>query len=243
MKIWSRNEVNENLKNAKSEYFKNGYIIIKNILDNNFIDELNKSTGVINGRTRDLWKTNKYVKDVAGNKVMMNILRNLYNDEPLPFHTISFTYGTSQSLHSDLMHFSPSEDNLNAMCGVWYALEDISEDCGPLEFYRYSHREKPILDLTKIGSYDKYTQHITKLMKDKKYKRKLATIPKGSVIIWTSNLVHGGYPVKNKKLTRKSMVTHYFFDSSKYFWRPRESTPNKKVLRFDVRPSCSKILS
>jgi ectoine hydroxylase-related dioxygenase (phytanoyl-CoA dioxygenase family) len=33
---------------------------------------------------------------------------------------------------------------------------------------------------------------------------------KGDVFIWHANLVHGGTPVRNTALTRKSMVIHYY---------------------------------
>jgi hypothetical protein len=32
----------------------------------------------------------------------------------------------------------------------------------------------------------------------------------GSVLIWHENLAHGGSPLANDQLTRKSMVSHYF---------------------------------
>ncbi len=33
---------------------------------------------------------------------------------------------------------------------------------------------------------------------------------KGDVFVWHANLVHGGAPIINKALTRKSMVIHYY---------------------------------
>jgi ectoine hydroxylase-related dioxygenase (phytanoyl-CoA dioxygenase family) len=33
---------------------------------------------------------------------------------------------------------------------------------------------------------------------------------KGDVLIWHANLVHGGAPILNPALTRKSMVVHYY---------------------------------
>ena len=32
-------------------------------------------------------------------------------------------------------------------------------------------------------------------------------------------------------ITRKSMVTHYLFESSNYYWTPLLSNPNKRVYR------------
>ena len=257
MKIWKRNDLLSNIEKAKIEYFKDGYIVIQNILDEKFMNDLNNSLGLFSGRKKDEWKKNKFVKEVGANKFIYNLLKEFYNDQPLPFQTINFTYGTEQSLHSDLMHFSPSEDNLGAMCGVWYALEDITDEKGPLIFYRYSHKEKCITNLhdfplekPKSNSnlpdhecrYKKYSQYLTKLVKEKNLKKKHGNIPKGSVIIWCSNLIHGGSPERNVNLTRKSMVTHYFFSKSKYFWSPKISTPNKKIIRNNVNEVSMRIL-
>lgn len=257
MKIWKKNDLLSNLDKARIEYFNDGYIVIQNILDNEFIDNLNNSLGLFKGRKKDEWTRNKYVKEVGANKFIYKILKEFYNDTPLPFQTINFTYGTEQSLHSDLMHFSPSEDNLERMCGVWYALEDISDEKGPLIFYRYSHKEKCITNIhdfpvekSKLNTdlpnyeyrYKKYSQYLTKLVKEKNLKKKYGNIPKGSVIIWCSNLIHGGSPERNKNLTRKSMVTHYFFSKSKYFWSPKISTPNKKVIRNNINEVSNRIL-
>ena len=33
---------------------------------------------------------------------------------------------------------------------------------------------------------------------------------KGDVFIWHANLIHGGSPIKDHSLTRKSMVIHYY---------------------------------
>lgn len=229
---------------AKSYFNNNGYIIITNVLNHDFIDNLNNSIGIIEGRIQDYWKNNKYVKEVASNKDIINILKILYNDTPLPFQTLNFTEGTTQKEHVDLIHFSPSTDNLNLMCGVWYAFEDITPEKGPLIFYPKSHKEKEIVDISSIGAsnYSEYENYMYKLGTTK-YKRTSALLKKGSILIWKANLIHGGHPDRVKNTTRKSMVTHYFFKSSKYWWTPRLSTPEKKVLREDILSKSNSIMN
>lgn len=215
-----------------------------NVLNHDFIDTLNKSVGTIEARIQDLWKQNKYVKQVASNKDIFNILQKLYNDTPLPFQTLNFTKGTTQREHVDLIHFSPSTDNLELMCGVWYAFEDITPEKGPLIIYPKSHKEEVILDFNKIGAskYSDYEKHMSDLAMSK-YTRTSALIPKGSVIIWKANLIHGGHPDSDENTTRLSMVTHYFFKSSKYYWTPILSTLQKKQLRENIIETSERIMN
>lgn len=244
MKSFNLDFFNDNLNEAKLYFDNNGYIIIDNILDHNFIDVLNKSVGLIENRKQDHWKQNKYVKEVASNKDIFNILQKLYNDTPLPFQTLNFTKGTTQPEHVDLIHFCPSTDNLDLMCGVWYALEDITPEKGPLVFYPKSHKEEVILDFNKIGAsnYSEYEKYMRNLSMSK-YTRTSAIIPKGSVIIWKANLIHGGHPDRDENTTRLSMVTHYFFKSSKYWWTPILSKSKKKILRKNILEMSNRIMN
>lgn len=244
MKSFNFDFFNENLNEAKLYFDNNGYIIIDNILNHNFIDELNKSIGLVENRIQDHWKQNKYVKEVASNKDIFNILQKLYNDTPLPFQTLNFTKGTTQIEHVDLVHFCPSTDNLELMCGVWYALEDITSEKGPLIFYPKSHKEEVILDFNKIGAsnYNDYEKYMRNLSMSK-YTRTSAIIPKGSVIIWKANLIHGGHPDRDENTTRLSMVTHYFFKSSKYWWTPLLSTDKEKRLRKNILKISKRIMN
>jgi len=40
---------------------------------------------------------------------------------------------------------------------------------------------------------------------------------KGQALIWCANLLHGGSPQLDSRLTRWSQVTHYFFDDCIYY--------------------------
>ena len=123
----------------------------------------------------------------------------------VPSQTLNFTKGTVQLEHVDLIHFCPSTDNLELMCGVWYAFEDITPEKGPLIYYPKSHKEKVIIDLNEIGAsnYNEYEKYMRNLAMSK-YTRTSATIPKGSVIIWAANLIHGGHPDRDENTSRLS---------------------------------------
>ena len=42
-------------------------------------------------------------------------------------------------------------------------------------------------------------------------------IKKGQALIWSANLLHGGSPAKDPNRTRKSQVTHFFFEGTRYY--------------------------
>jgi ectoine hydroxylase len=68
------------------------------------------------------------------------------------------------------------------------------------------------------------------VIREKNLERKIFIAKKGDVFIWHTNLIHGGMPVKNTALTRKSMVIHnYAKDVIKY----HEITERPALLRED----------
>jgi ectoine hydroxylase-related dioxygenase (phytanoyl-CoA dioxygenase family) len=58
--------------------------------------------------------------------------------------------------------------------------------------------------------YVDYEDVLEDLVAQKGYTKKEFLAKKGDVLIWHANLVHGGAPILNKSLTRKSMVVHYY---------------------------------
>ena len=51
-------------------------------------------------------------------------------------------------------------------------------------------------------------------------------IKKGSALIWSANLLHGGIPVENpEKISRLSQATHYYFEGCKHYYAPMFSNP------------------
>jgi len=219
------------------KYNKNGYLVVKSVIDNDTIDKIvneiyeehpeNKNLN----RIADAWKQYEIIGYLAFNKKIMNILYQLYNRKPVPFQTLNFYLGTEQKIHSDQIHFC--SDPKNFMCGVWIALEDVSMDSGPLIYYPGSHK-LPFYTMQRLkiepGNYLEYEKKIEEKVKNFGLTSKYGTIKKGDIIIWHSNLLHGGSKRNNINLTRKSIVIHYFFENCKY-WTPLLSKPNNIIYR------------
>ena len=75
----------------------------------------------------------------CGNNAILTLLEKAIGGrEAFPFQTLIFQRGSQQHLHSDAVHFNSWPKGF--MCGVWLALEDITQDNGPLMYHPGSHK-------------------------------------------------------------------------------------------------------
>jgi ectoine hydroxylase-related dioxygenase (phytanoyl-CoA dioxygenase family) len=228
--------ISEEDKKLASEYYENGFIVLSNIFTNELIDQIKSEmnekgfnenfpiqTFRNNIRIQDLWQYSDPVKELACHPKIMDTLKMLYEREPVPFQTLNFKVGTQQKAHSDTLHFSSLPARY--MCGVWVALEDITEDNGPLFYYPGSHRNpeynfsdfKNTTEDTSYENYPEYETFMENLMEKSSYKKKKFLAKKGDALIWSSNIIHGGSPVEDPQSTRYSQVTHYYFENCIYY--------------------------
>jgi len=177
------------------------------------------------GRVQDAWEHDAAVRAIATHPGVLDVLRVLYGREPYPFQTLNFLSGTEQRTHSDTIHFSSMPSGF--MCGVWMALEDVSLRQGPLHYFPgsqllpefdYEHLGVPAVDGEQNwenpntrASYAVYEQRIDALARENGFRRDELDIKRGTFLIWSANLLHGGSPRDDRTLTRKSQVTHYYF--------------------------------
>lgn len=111
---------------------------------------------------------------------------------------------------------------LGYLIAVWIALEDVSMDNGPLFYYPGSHKLPFLMNsdynegatLLTLGKkkYADYEDALQEIVEERHFPKETFLAKKGDVLIWHANLVHGGAPIKNNDLTRKSMVIHYYAD-------------------------------
>lgn len=177
-------------------------------------------------RIQDAWWVSKPVKQLAANERMLGLLELLYGRKAIPFQTLNFVRGTEQATHSDAIHFSSLPSRY--MCGVWVALEDITERNGPLNYYPGSH-QLPELRLEEFGvwapdnevgvgpHYPRYEDYVRAVITARRLPQKRLTCRQGTALIWASNLLHGGCPILQPGTTRLSQVTHYYFERCLYY--------------------------
>jgi ectoine hydroxylase-related dioxygenase (phytanoyl-CoA dioxygenase family) len=109
---------------------------------------------------------------------------------------------------------------LGYLIAALIALEDMSTDNGPLFYYPGSHRLPYLLNsdfnegetFLSLGrkKYTDYEDVLEDLLEKENFKSETFIAKKGDVFIWHANLVHGGSPILNPNLSRKSMVVHYY---------------------------------
>jgi ectoine hydroxylase-related dioxygenase (phytanoyl-CoA dioxygenase family) len=234
--IIATKNISESDKKLATEYYENGYIVLSNLFSDELMDNI-KTEMLEKGfnanfpietfrnevRIQDLWQYSDPIKELACHPKILDTLKMLYEREPVPFQTLNFKVGTQQKAHSDTLHFSSLPARY--MCGVWVALEDITEDNGPLFYYPGSHRNpeynfsdfKNTTEDTSYENYPEYETFMEELMEKSSYKKKKFLAKKGDALIWSSNIIHGGSPVEDPKSTRFSQVTHYYFENCLYY--------------------------
>jgi Phytanoyl-CoA dioxygenase (PhyH) len=150
-------------------------------------------------RIGDAWRFDRDVRALAANARVLALLSSIYGRKAWPFQTLNFPVCTQQHYHSDSIHFSSIPECF--MCGIWVALEDISPDAGPLEYYPGSHTW-PIIYNDKIGvrakapaksklSQELYHDVWRSLVAKHAVKPRYFS-PKKEAVIWAANLLHGG---------------------------------------------------
>ncbi|HYC59076.1 MAG TPA: phytanoyl-CoA dioxygenase family protein [Thermoanaerobaculia bacterium] len=218
------------------EFFaEHGYVIVDPEIDDRTIEHANltlrdrfKQTYepyyADTTRIQDAWWFNEHVKTIAVAPRILEILRILYQREPIPFQTLNFRVGSQQRTHSDIIHFDSIP--YGYMAGVWTAMEDVDLGNGPLHYYPTSQRF-PRFDMHDIGitaagtvGYEKYPLYedfVEALMKAQRAERIELQMKRGQSLIWSANLFHGGSPIRDTDRTRLSQVTHYYFEGCIYY--------------------------
>jgi hypothetical protein len=222
-------------KDLATHFNQEGFILVPQLVSHELIDrtlaeiqgEYPEKVGQEPARMQDLWKKYSSVREIACSPEVLSVLRMLYEREPIPFQTLNFKFGTQQRAHSDSIHFSSIPARY--MCGVWVALQETNAENGPLFYYPRSHVQEEFnyFDIgieaeRNYAEYHKYEDFMEEFMEAKEYLRQEIHMQKGDVLIWSSNLVHGGMPIKGDNVTRWSQVSHYYFEGCTYY-SPRTS--------------------
>lgn len=158
------------------------------------------------------------IRAITYDQRLTDLLSFILDTEVVPFQTINFVHGSNQRAHSDSIHMTTYP--LGYLIAVWIALEDTNPDNGPLFYYPGSHRLPYLLNndfnegttLLTVGrnGYGDYEDRIEAVIREKQLSRSVFLAKKGDILIWHANLIHGGLPVKDPALTRRSMVIHYY---------------------------------
>jgi phytanoyl-CoA hydroxylase len=158
-----------------------------------------------------------YIRDLALNDRITTTLSQLISENPCICNSLIFERGSQQDIHVDTYYMPPPRGGKLIVTSI--CLEDVHPDAGPVQYTPGSHL------LPQYRNPDG-GRHIRSLVDqaeaDGMMAQKLASSglqpqrflgQAGDVLIWHEDLAHGGTPIRNMSLTRKSLVTHYWSQS------------------------------
>lgn len=226
-----RSDLDEHTREQVAFFAQHGYLLLQpeipdfDRLADEITNALAEEHGTVANRVQDAWRYVPAVRELATRPEVLGVLESLYGRRPVPFQTLNFARGTQQRTHSDLVHFNSLPQRY--MAGVWFALEDVGPHNGALHYYPGSHRlavyEPHDLGLhgssvrSRETDYRRYEDFLARLIDDLGLHKETVRMRRGEAIIWSANLLHGGNPIEDPKSTRRSQVTHCYFEGCRYY--------------------------
>jgi len=253
-----RGEIDAEQAAACQKWHDDGYLILRNVIDERCIERvLNDfehfyaTQTIIGGHRRppqrdaeghfiatiNVHMQSQAVLEILLNPALIHWLNLLMGREMYGCQTINFFTGSRRALHQDHVHMTTKP--FGYLAAAWVALEDIHPDSGPLAYVPKSQwlpfiDSKTIHTSTKPGE-DPNATH-DRLVRTNFEKAKLDVhtfgAKKGDVLLWHCNLVHGGAPVVNSRLSRLSMACHYAAVGVEYYheWSGVQRDPQADLL-------------
>lgn len=231
-------QLSKNEKEIVGHFNKDGFYSYKNALNkdelfmlNSAIDQwVNKHESQLNINRKEDGTFPRLIalhdEIPAINELFINKIANTFQDLLFGHRnslrtSITFLQGSQQALHRDIPIFNTF--NKNFFFRIWFALEDATVDNGSLIGVKGAHK-------IALNKYDMHYKFYTTPLKHSeldpilwskhqdalqiKYEKaglqiENLELKKGDALIWHPLFPHGGTPIKNKMLTRRSIVLHF----------------------------------
>jgi len=165
----------------------------------------------------DAYARSRAALEAAFSPAIRRFLALVFEEDALLFQSLSFERGSEQPVHQDTAYVvvtPPLE-----FAAAWIALEDVRAGSGELVYYPGSHR---LEDHLFGGTQKNWNREHHGLEEQELFHRELLArcaarglVPatflpsRGDVLFWSADLAHGGSPIRDARLTRKSLVCHY----------------------------------
>lgn len=177
--------------------------------------------------------------DLLSSPRLTQFMRAVFDATPMLFQSISFDMGSEQGLHQDTAYVVV--DRPLEMLACWIALEDVQPGSGELQYMIGSHRlgdfafdgtgaRKHWTEATDgLDAHNRWTDWIYSEGAKRGMPMEKFMAKRGDILIWHADLAHGGSPIDNPALTRKSLVGHYCpVSANPYYF---EVTPERAIRR------------
>jgi len=228
---------------------ENGYVILKGFFSPDRVAQINKEVSELDRSKKARWVGNKMmfaihysdiILNASADPELMQIINLLMGKKMELFQSINFLTGSEQRTHSDSFHMSTFP--YGNIIAAWIALETTTDQNGPLHYYEGSHKLPYLVnrDFDNAGSslflgdkkYSDYEDKISTVLEKHNFERKTLLAAPGDVLLWHSNLLHGGEPHHDKSMTRKSLVTHYYAEDAICYHEVTQRPTLKRKLDF-----------
>lgn len=223
----------EETKQACRDVLENGLAVLRNVLNANECDRIwddykkfvsssaeeskFRDEHGLHSRLCNFHSVSSVARDAALHPRVTKVLDTLLGREACIYSSLAFEKSTQQMTHRDCPFFYTQPENL--FFGVWFALEDVRDEAGPLFYYPKGHlvpvNEKEIgrkhqsKGEEAVGaSFDEYTKVIHAACESQGKAQRLL-VKKGDVVIWHPQLPHGGSAIDEPGKSRRSMVLHF----------------------------------
>lgn len=187
-------------------------------------------------KINDLYLESELVRSMILDNRLTPILSNFLGGDPMVCNSLNFEYGSQQNSHTDSLYMTPRVRN--KLVASWIALDEIDDSNGPVEYYPGSHKIPPYEfsngGISAIGSeMAGYHSYMEKQLQEREIHAEKFTAQAGDVLVWHSQLLHGGTKILDPSRLRRSLVTHYFRkqDYWHHLWRVRKSSPGAYFYR------------
>jgi hypothetical protein len=171
-------------------------------------------------KLNDLHRYFDSARALAFSGPIISFLDELFGSEPGLIQSLTFWKSSEQSLHQDFS-FVHHHHRLGHLAAAWIPLEDISADSGPLVYYKGSHllTNQQFFDWgggnilasrdSDSQTFINYGTYLEELIRSQGWEPSVFLPRRGDLLIWHGALIHGGTPMRNAALTRRSYVCHY----------------------------------
>ncbi|CAG5079789.1 phytanoyl-CoA dioxygenase family protein [Parvicella tangerina] len=231
-KIKGFNELPQNWQESLLSWSENGYAVLEGFFDSETVDQIRTTVDHLKDDPKTIWQHGKrimfsihqseFLFNIGADPNLIKILEMLMGKKVELFQSLNFFEGSQQRAHSDSIHMTTFP--YGNLIATWLALEDLTEDCGPLFYYPGSHKLPYVMngDFDNIGSrfklgdktYGDYEDKIESIIQENDLQKKHFIAKKGDLLIWHANLLHGGEAIERKGSTRNSMVFHYYAENA-----------------------------
>ena len=219
----------EPIRESIRRWPRDGYAVLDGFYEPERIDRINEELDELvsggklrfnrgSARVRNAYQRSAAIAAAVEDPRLTELLSYILGRKVGIWQSISFFHGSRQGAHSDAFHMATIPQGY--LVAIWVALEDIEPGCGPVFYLPGSHR------LPQISSEDlEDAEGSAMFVADKSaayYKRikreireagiePVQFLPrKGDVLVWHSNLLHGGGPITDPDSTRRSLVVHFY---------------------------------